>query len=185
MGKLVQKAELAKILGKTERTLTTWQKNGMPIEVDGSRGTANQYDTQAVIEWIIAREIETQFGGDPNGERYNFEQERARLTHHQANKAELEEQTLQGKLIPTELVEMVQTKMLAAFRAKCLALPTKAAPKVVFLDDLAETEAELKKEIYDALNELSEFDPEQYGISIPSDSRYGRTATGSDDQPVG
>ena len=170
MGKIVNKAELAEILGKSERTLTTWQKNGMPIEVDGGRGSANKYCTEAIISWMVRREIDQIIQGqDGEGGAYNYDSERARLTHHQANKTALEEQVLGGALIPAETVAMVQTKMLGAFRAKCLSIPTKTAPRVVYLTDLAETEGELRNAIYDALSELSEFRPEQYGITIVRD----------------
>ncbi|MCO7609389.1 MULTISPECIES: terminase small subunit [Pseudomonas chlororaphis group] len=54
MGKTVSKPELSEIVGRDERTLSRWQNDGMPvIEFGLGRGNENQYDTQAVIEWLI------------------------------------------------------------------------------------------------------------------------------------
>ncbi|MCS4261101.1 phage terminase Nu1 subunit (DNA packaging protein) [Pseudomonas protegens] len=54
MGKTVSKLELAEIVGRDERTLSRWQNEGMPvIEFGVGRGNENQYDTQAVIEWLM------------------------------------------------------------------------------------------------------------------------------------
>ncbi|KDO00826.1 terminase small subunit [Pseudomonas sp. B21-012] len=54
MGRTVSKAELGEIVGRDERTLSRWQKDGMPvIEFGVGRGNENQYDTQAVIEWLM------------------------------------------------------------------------------------------------------------------------------------
>lgn len=54
MGKTVSKLELGEIVGRDERTLSRWQNEGMPvIEFGVGRGNENQYDTQAVIEWLL------------------------------------------------------------------------------------------------------------------------------------
>lgn len=54
MGKTVSKHELSEIVGRDERTLSRWQNEGMPVNEFGvGRGNENQYDTQAVIDWLI------------------------------------------------------------------------------------------------------------------------------------
>ncbi|UVL65734.1 terminase small subunit [Pseudomonas sp. B21-031] len=56
MGKTVSKLELGEIIGRDERTLSRWQKDGMPvIEFGVGRGNENQYDTQVVIEWLMCQ----------------------------------------------------------------------------------------------------------------------------------
>lgn len=160
----VNKSELAEILGKTPQTLTTWQKNGMPIFAEGRNGQANQYDTAQVIEWLIAREI-GKLSIDQEGRVHDYELERARLTHHQANKTQLEEEVLRGSLIPEEIVLQVQGDMVSSFRAKMLAIPTKAAHAVIGLEDMSEAQDVLKQFIYEALKELADYDPAQYGVN--------------------
>lgn len=161
---LVNKTQLSKIIGKTQQTLTTWQKNGMPIAATGNNGQANQYETEDVIAWMIRREIGKLTVSD-DGTVHDYEAERARLTHHQANKTELEAQMLKGKLIPAETVEQFQGGMVSAFRAKMLSLPTKTAGKVQNLIELAEIEEALRLEVYESLTELSNYEPEQYGVT--------------------
>lgn len=54
MGRTVSKADLSEIIGRDERTLTRWQNDGMPVMEFGlGRGNANQYDTEAVIQWLM------------------------------------------------------------------------------------------------------------------------------------
>lgn len=187
MGLIVTKIQLAEILGVSDRTLTTWQKNGLPIKVDGARGEANKYDTEDVIEWMIARDVNAAIGGTGGGsEKYDYETERARLTFHQANKVALEEELLRGSSILATDVEAFQSKMISAFRAKCLSLPTKTAPRLAYIDDLAEIEAELRTAVYDTLTELSEFNLADYGIqSVSNTDQDDSAATESDSERVG
>ena len=172
---IVNKRELAEIVGKSQQTLTTWQKNGMPISADGANGTANLYDTAEVIQWMIQREIErriTDHGGS-EAEFYDYEMERARLTHHQANIAALDEQVKEGRLIPAEVVQGAWDDFVAAFRAKTLSIPTKAAHHFITLSDLNQIQDCLKEHLNEALAELADYDPEHYGIQPVA---TGRTA---------
>lgn len=179
---IVNKTQLADIVGRTPQTLTTWQKNGMPIHADGRNGQSNQYDTAEVIQWMIRQQIEKlTISGD--GQVFDYEAERARLTHHQANKTALEERQLHGELIHAEKVQWVWGKLIAAFRAKCLSIPTKTAPRVQSTDDLATIEQELRISVNDALTELSEFRASDYGIRVvPEVDSEGGTASESDNQ---
>ena len=155
MGKIVNKTELAEIVGKTQKTLTTWQQNGMPVKLAGKKGTGNQYDTANVIDWIVNREI-SKLTIDEDGQFYDVDVERGRLTHHQANKTALEEEILKRKLIPADEVEAEWSKMVSSLRAKMLAIPTKTAHKLINVSDFEEVESVLKSYIYEALKELSE-----------------------------
>lgn len=177
---LVNKTHLAEILGKSQQTLTTWQKNGMPIFAEGSNGQANQYKTEDVIQWLINREI-GKLTVDDEGRVHDYEAERARLTHHQANKTELESKVLKGQLIHAETVEQVQGDMVSSFRSKILAIPTKAAHSMIGLDDLNEAKDILKEYLYEALSELADYEPRQYGI-VAQDSSNGGTTAGTDNE---
>jgi len=165
MGLLVNKKQLAEILGRNEATLTTWQRDGLPIETKGGRGSWNRYDTADVINWLVKRDVEKRIkkhAGET--EWHDYEKERARLTYHQANKISLEEQVLKGELIPVDKVVQVQGSMVSAFRARCLSIPTKTAHNLLSLTDLNEVKSILKTEIFEALAELADFEPEQYDI---------------------
>jgi len=65
------------------------------------------------------------FGGE-NGE-YDLTAERARLSHHQANIAALDEKIKQKALIPYDVVVESWQIVLSNFRAKALAVPVSLA----------------------------------------------------------
>ena len=50
----LNKRDLAKKLGVSERILTTWQQEGMPVLEHGRRGQHNVYDLAAVVRWLRA-----------------------------------------------------------------------------------------------------------------------------------
>jgi phage terminase Nu1 subunit (DNA packaging protein) len=52
---IVIKKELADSLGVSQRTITLWQKAGMPILEKAGRGGKNRYCTQAVAEWLAKK----------------------------------------------------------------------------------------------------------------------------------
>jgi len=53
---LVNKSQLADIVGRTQQQITTWQRNGLPHR-KGANGRSNEYDTAEVIEWLTTRNI--------------------------------------------------------------------------------------------------------------------------------
>ena len=159
MGKLVNKSELAEILGKTQQTLTTWQSKGMPVKLVGKRGTSNEYDTSDVIDWYVKKEI-GKLTVDESGKYFDLEKERSRLTHHQANKTALEEEVLKGNLLPSDEVIEVWGNYISSVRAKLLSMPTKLAHSLINCSDFEDVEAILKKGVFEALQELSEYNVE-------------------------
>ena len=47
MGEIVNKARLAKVFGHSERAITEWQKQGMPIEQTKEKnGLSNSYNQE-------------------------------------------------------------------------------------------------------------------------------------------
>lgn len=46
------KKDLAAKLGVSERALTTWQREGLPVLQHGKRGQPNAYDLAAVVRWL-------------------------------------------------------------------------------------------------------------------------------------
>jgi len=95
MGKIVNQTELAKIVGKSDVTIWEWQKEGMPVQKIGERGEANQYDTEAVITWWLAREIK----------KIAPENQRERLARLQGDKLELDLSVERGVMVPVTEIE--------------------------------------------------------------------------------
>lgn len=88
------------------------------------------------------------------GDSFDLTAERARLAHHQANKAALEAEQLKGALIAVEDVADTVGEEYANVRAKLLGIPTRAAPMVVGLSTVA-IRTKLDDLIRECLEELT------------------------------
>ena len=88
------------------------------------------------------------------GGRLDGAKERARLTHHQANIAELDEDQKRGVLVERDDVVIEVSEAVANMRAKLLNLPHKVAAVIVAVDDLHEVKAVLESAVHEALSEL-------------------------------
>ncbi|QDP47948.1 MAG: putative terminase small subunit [Prokaryotic dsDNA virus sp.] len=90
-------------------------------------------------------------------------EEKTRLTKAQADKAELDVEVLEGKLIPTSLVADTWTNYISNCRAKLLGLPNKIAHLVIAVTDFADAEKIIKEAVNESLEELSKDGiPEEY-----------------------
>ncbi|MBE3586557.1 MAG: type IV toxin-antitoxin system AbiEi family antitoxin domain-containing protein [Thermoanaerobacter sp.] len=152
--KIVSTSELAEILGITDRRIRQLEKAGIISKL--GRG---KFDLAAAVQqyisWLKAQAAETD-------EELDLKKEKTLLTRANRQKAELELQIMRGELHRSEDVRRVMNDMLGAFRARCLAIPTKAAPRLQGQTDLAVIQDIIKKEVYEALMELSDYDPEVF-----------------------
>jgi phage terminase Nu1 subunit (DNA packaging protein) len=122
-----------------------------------------KFDLDAVRVAYI-RHIRDIAGGKKSGtDAPELTAERARLARAQADKAEMEVAALEGKLVPAESVEKVWTALTTSFRSRMVAMPGKLAHQLAAIQNPAEAEAFIRKSIYEALDELSNFSPEQCG----------------------
>jgi len=106
---LVNKKELAAILGKSERTLTQWQKlPNFPIVRDSSRGQSNEYDTEKVIAWLVRVELE----------KLSSESSRDRKDRISADILEIELAEKIGGLVLADDVESQVTTLVMAVKTE-------------------------------------------------------------------
>lgn len=145
---IVSKRVLSEILGISETSLTEWQKENppMPVDVPGGRGVDGQYDTVAVIRWMIDRALR----------KAQIETPRDRLSRVQAERVELEIAEKRGELIPAEKIRPTWAAMTTAMRQAMRALPANVVPMLVqFADDQDAMRDLLGESIDDALTKLS------------------------------
>ena len=128
-------------------------------------------------------------GSDAEGEEVSgddYHRHRARLYKARADAAEMEASLLRGKLHDAQRVEKVWTDMISSSRAKLLALPTKSAGKVKGLDDIAEIKAILEDHVHEALNELTNYDPDRVAVEpVPQDQPAVEAPAEADGEPMG
>ena len=158
-GQLISRRAVAQMFGVDARTVTNWQRQSddpLPVAITGKRGTVHRYNIRAVHEWGVRRHL-SRLGACDDGQVYDLNSERSRLTHHQANKTALEEAILAASLIPAETAIASWQSHIASTRAKLLGLPTKMARLAVDASDLHEIESGIRECVYEALVELSEY----------------------------
>lgn len=122
---------------------------------------------------------------------HDARRERARLLKAQADKTETETAILRGEVIPAEVVKKAWGNMIGAFRARMLAVPSRAAAQVLVCTSFEDAEDILRGLIYEGLNELAEYNPYDYrhdgarASHLHSDDSDGSCATTTNSQSVG
>jgi hypothetical protein len=112
---------------------------------------------KAFIEWR-EREIRAEYEAtDCNAASY--EKHRARLYKEKADKAAMENDLMRGTLHEASAIASVMNEMLAAFRQRVLAIPTKTAPLTADCTSPVECYAIIETECHQALSELADYDP--------------------------
>lgn len=151
---MVGTSELAEIMGLTDRRIRQLEQAEIIHKV--SRGRFHLPTViQEYVRWLKGQAAESD-------EKIDLTKEKTLLTRANRLKAELELQIMRGELHRSEDVRRVMNDMLGAFRARCLSIPTKVAPRVVGQTDLAVVQDLIKREVHEALLELSDYDPDVF-----------------------
>ena len=145
----ITQAQAAAILGVSTRRIRQRSQEDNPPPQDET----GQYPCESFGKWLH-QDFRRGLGIADDGTVYDYDMERARLTHHQANSAALDEQTKQGKLIPADLVRSTWSDLVASARAKMLALPSRLASACSGKDAEA-IEGEARGIVTEALAELA------------------------------
>ncbi|ALI04594.1 DNA packaging protein [Pseudomonas sp. FW306-02-F02-AA] len=150
MGRTVSKADLSEIVGRDERTLSRWQNDGMPvIEFGLGRGNENQYDTEAVIQWLMHQ-------ASLNGKK---ESSRDRLDRVRANREELAlAKDLGEVVIAADLVERFEAMITSAKVELLNTLPDALATELSARYGVEVDEQLIRDPIESILRRLSDYD---------------------------
>ncbi|MDF2596796.1 MAG: hypothetical protein K0R69_3137 [Clostridia bacterium] len=97
-----------------------------------------------------------------NSTEKEFEIEKMLHEKARRQKAELELALMQGSMHDAGDVEREMGKMIMAFKAKVLTIPSKISAQLAVKKDVTVIEDILKDELCNALQELSEYDPELF-----------------------
>ena len=141
---------MADVLGVAPKTIVEWQEQGLPIASRGRPGVASEYDSAAVIEWLVQREVT----------KVQAEGPRDRLARLQADEIELRLAEKHGQLVPADKVEPLWLGMVGAARSYLRSEVNRLAQ---LLDHTLGVEAkrDLLSETFDLfLTKLSGYDPD-------------------------
>lgn len=177
---VVNQTELCKILGKAANTLNAWIDAGLPVLHRGGHGSPNQYDTEQVIAWMIQREI-GKLAVHDDGQVYNFEAEKARLTHEQAEKVAMENMVRRGQLLEAPAVASLWATIITSAKQRFLAIPSRVAPLVLGAKTLPEVQERIEALIIEVLSDLSSAD----AAAIAGGGESMEAASQADGEPVG
>jgi terminase small subunit / prophage DNA-packing protein len=143
--------EVAQHIDLSSRQVRTLVKSGVLPSSSGTGGLSLDDCRMAYIRYLRGRAtgrvtVDTA--------ELDVHKERARLTHHQANIASLEEREREGELVKYSDVVAEVSDAVANTRAKLLAIPTKISTVIVGMDRLSDVEDVLETAVLEALEEL-------------------------------
>ncbi|TBW37558.1 DNA packaging protein [Azotobacter chroococcum] len=158
MAMRVTKAQLCEIVGRDERTISRWQNSGMPVlEVGLGRGNENEYDTQAVIEWLV--QVAQQ-----RGEK---ESVRDRLDRIKGDREELAlAKDLEQVVIAADLIERFEAMITAAKVELLNTLPDNLASELSARYGVEVDDQLIREPIEAILRKMADYDPDD---DAPSD----------------
>ncbi len=134
-------SDLAKVL-----KLSTRRVNQLVKESILKRGTDGKF--------YIPDAVEDYYAFKHTGEKINYDQEHALLEKAKRETAKIELEQLKGQLLFATDVEAAMATMILNCKGRLMAIPSKCAPKVLGQKNLAVIQDEIKKEVYQALEEL-------------------------------
>ncbi len=167
---LVNTDVIAKFLGVGNRHIQQITKDGIlsANSIKKGRGFANQYDLiPTVIDYIEHLRKKTKERTVSEGvEELEEEKLQAEVDYKRtkADIAQMELKELEGRMHSAEDIESITTDLVLAIRSALLSLPGRLAVDVAEARDAAEVSEIIRANVYDILDELSqyEYDPEEY-----------------------
>lgn len=159
----VTEVELAEYLGLSTRRIRQLFKDGVVIK--SQRG---KYDLKASVLGYINSLRQKEKNMDANIEKLKLTKEATSLQHEQLKKRKTELQVLEleKKLHRAEDVEYFWNAMVLSAKSRLTAIPVKCAPLLVAIEDRKEIQAILKREVAEALNEIANYDVDQFDIDF-------------------
>jgi hypothetical protein len=156
---------IARLLMLTPRRVQQLVKEGIIPKAERGR-----YELVPAVQGYIRYLKDRAIGGDMAG---GEAEDKARLMKARADIAQFEAQRLAEELAPVDEVERAWADLVASFRARCLAVPTKAAPMVAVEETTEACHEIIETFIHEALAEIAATKVE------------GREPTGSGNKPRG
>ena len=151
----VSQAQLSVILGISTSRIRQLDKENALVKI--GRG---KYDLPKSIQKYI--EFQISKATAETEDELNKLKEDTLWTRARRMKSEMEYKIMAGELHRSEDIKEVMNDMLARFRSQLLAFPTKAAPKVIGVTEIMVVRETLKEEIYELMQELSNYDPDVF-----------------------
>ncbi len=166
---------LAECLGVSKRQIGKLTEDGVIVRV--SRGS---YDLGVSIKGYIEFRI-----AGTKSKRAGRSLESVKTEHEllKMRKTELHVKLMEGQLHRAKDVEQIWTAMAAAVKGRLLGIPVKLAPQLEGLEDRAEIQKKIAREVEDALNEIAAYDPADYATSAQEEQEEAAKEDEEDETP--
>lgn len=151
---LVNQKELSNVLGITSRRVRQLREEGFFSFAEGGKKYSLEKCVQEYIEYKVRTETKS-------GTSIDVEREKAEHEQIKKNISKLKLRKLKKELHEAADVELFLGEMLINFRNRLLSIPSKLAVQVVGETDVNKVIELLQKEMYETLDELSEYDPDK------------------------
>lgn len=151
---------LANLFGMTSRRIRQLENEGVIKKV--ARGKYSLQENIKSYITFIKTSANLKENNTTEETKINYDEEHALLEKRKREKIELELAAMRGTMHFSEDVQRVMNDMLANFRAKVLALPSRVAPRLIGIDTIADIQEILQIESLEVLQELSEYNPSEF-----------------------
>ena len=143
--------------------LTTQRVGQLVAEGVIEKNPAKKFELVPTIKkYILHLKLKTDGKADERTIAQQLDAEKVRSERAKADMAEIKLARMQGTMHDAADVERVMTNMLSSMRAKLLTIPTKVAPQLIAQEDLSVIQDIVRRNIYEALDELTEYKPDMF-----------------------
>lgn len=149
---------LGDLIGVTERRIRQLAEEGVLSRVSKGRYALHGSVKGYIVHLKTNRDLKEK---EPEGDM-DWDKEKAIHERVKREMAEMKLAQMRGELHRSTDVEQVMNDMLASFRTKILAMPSKLAPLLLARDDVNQIRSFVEKECTEALEELARYDPEKF-----------------------
>lgn len=144
-------SELASLLGLSERRIQQLVKNDVI-----TKEKRNAFVVERAVQDYVNYQAGNNSGGYSKGE--NYQEEKARLTKLQADKAQLEVETMSGNLVKADDVSRHWYQIITDCKTRLLSVPSKAAPIVAAETEAGNVQVVIDDLMREALEELAMYE---------------------------
>lgn len=155
----LKRAQIALLLRANERSIFRWENEGLPVAEPGHGGHASLYDPAAVVAWYVQRRLNE---AAPAEGMFDKDTEQAKQAAANTERIKLDIARRRGELFDAKVATQAWLAMVAAFRARALAIPRAVAEGVIASarQGPGAVEALLTDAVRDALTALADWTPE-------------------------
>lgn len=153
---MVSAKVLSKLFSLTERRIRDLAQEGVLVRST----TKGRYNLERSVQnYILHLKTNKNIENIKTNNELDYEEEKAIHEKVKREKSEIELKIMKGEVHLAEDVESVMSIMLANFRSKILAMPSKLAPTLVSQNDIKYIRDRIKVECVEVLEELKDYDP--------------------------